>query len=108
MAGTHQGVNGVWESTGPNSAAMTIVPFAPDNTGYQVVRATWEIDASGDSMSGPANVTVVTADGTVVQSIDINSTATRLKVDPMDNAGTALAGFPTWTPQPPAEATPSS
>ncbi len=104
----HQGVNGIWEATGPRSAAMTIIPFAVDNTGYQVVRATWEIDESGDSMSGPANVTVVSADGTVMAAIDISSTATRLKVDPMDNAGTALAGFPTWTPQPAEVATPTT
>ena len=105
----HQGVNGVWEATGPRSAAMTIIPFSDGGAGgYQVVRATWDVDESGDSMSGPASVTVVTPDGTVVASIDIASSATRLRVDPMENAGMALAGFPTWTPQPPDEATPTS
>ncbi len=57
-------------------------------------------------MSGPAVVTVVTPDGTVVATNELTSRATRLRVDPMANGGTALAGFPTWTPPPPATPTP--
>ena len=103
-----QGVAGVWEATGPRSAAMTIVPFVDGGAGgYGVVRATWEVDAGGDAMSGPAVVTVVTPDGTVVATNEQASRATRLRVDPMANGGTALAGFPTWTPQPP-DATPTA
>jgi hypothetical protein len=105
----HQGVAGVWEATGPQSAAMTIVPFIDGGAGgYSVVRATWEIDDSGDSMSGPANVTTVSPDGMVVMSVDINSHATRLHVDSIENAGNALPGFPTWTPAPAMEASPTS
>ena len=104
-----QGVAGAWEPTGPRSAAMTIIPFTDGGAGgYAVVRATWEIDEGGDAMSGPATVTVVTPDGTVVAGIELSSRATRLKVEPMANAGTALAGFPTWTPAPPVDATPTA
>ncbi len=104
----YQGATGVWEPTGPSSAAMTIIPFngPPEATaGYAVVRSTWEIDEGGDTMSGPANVTVLTPDGTVVATAEFNSTATRLRVDPMENLGSGLAAFPVWTPPSP-EATP--
>jgi hypothetical protein len=104
-----QGVAGVWEPTGPRSAAKTIIPFVDGGAGgYAVVRATWEVDETGDTMSGPASVTVVAPDGTVVATDELTSRATRLRVDPMANAGTALTGFPTWTPTPPADATPAS
>ena len=100
----YQGACGVWEPTGPNSAAFTLIAFngPPEATmGYVVVRATWEIDEGGDTMSGPANLTVVTPDGTVVATDEFNSTASRLKVEPMENIGQPLAIFPTWTPPPP-------
>jgi hypothetical protein len=102
-----QGVAGVWEPTGPRSAAKTLIGF-PDGGagGYAVIRATWEVDEGGDTMSGPAVVTVVTPDGTVVATNELTSRATRLRVDPMANGGQALAGFPTWTPAPPATPTP--
>ena len=65
-----QGVAGVWQATGPRSAAMTIIPFSDGGAGgYQVVRSTWEIDEGGDTMSGPATVTIVTPDGVVVDTI---------------------------------------
>ena len=104
-----QGVAGVWEPTGPRSAAMTIIPFVDGGAGgYAVVRATWDVDEGGDTMSGPASVTVVTPDGTVVATDELTSRATRLRVDPMANGGTALTGFPTWTPAPPEDATPTA
>ncbi len=104
-----QGVAGVWEPTGPRSAAKTIIPFVQGGAGgYVVVRATWEVDEGGDTMSGPASVTVVTPDGTAVAESQLTSRATRLRVDPIENGGTALAGFPTWTPAPPVDATPTS
>jgi hypothetical protein len=101
-----QGVAGVWEPTGPRSAAKTIIGFPEGGAGgYAVIRATWEVDEGGDTMSGPAVVTIVTPDGTVVATNELTSHATRLRVDPIENGGTALAGFPTWTPAPPATPT---
>ena len=88
---------------------MTIIPFIDGgNGGYGVVRATWEIEEGGDTMTGPASVTIVTPDGTVVAKVELSSRATRLRVDPMENGGNALTGFPTWTPAPPDAATPTS
>ncbi len=101
-----QGVAGTWEPTGPQSAAMIIIPFTDGGAGgYAVVRSTWEIDAGGETMSGPASVTVVTPDGTVVATVELSSRATRLRVEPMGNAGQPLAGFPVWTPVPAATPT---
>lgn len=103
-----QGVAGAWESTAPRSAVMTIVPFAAGGAGgYQVVRASWHVEEGGDVMSGPASVTVVSPGGTVLAKIHLTSRATRLRVDPMENAGQALAGFPTWTPATSEAATPA-
>ncbi len=102
------GAAGVWEPTGPRSAVMTLIPFDEERTGgYIVVRSTLEIDEEGDSMMGPASATVVGPDGTVVVTEEYSTRATRMQVDPMANAGQPLAGFPTWTPEPPATATPT-
>ena len=104
-----QGVVGVWEPTGPRSVAMTIIPFTDGGAGgYVVVRAPWDVDDGGDTMSGTATVTVVTPDGTVVATDELTSNATRLRVDPLENGGQALAGFPTWSPAPPVDATPTA
>jgi hypothetical protein len=101
------GAAGVWEPTGPRSAAMTLIPFDEEATGgYIVVRSTMEIDGEGDTWSGPASATVVGPDGTVVVTEEYSTRASRMRVDPMANAGQPLAGFPTWMPEPPATATP--
>ena len=101
-----QGVAGSWEPTGPTSAAMTIVPFLDPAGGYAVVRGTWEVDAGGGTMTGPAFVTVVGPDGAVVATDHFQSRATRLPARSGEQ-GTPLADFPTWT-APPAAATPTS
>ena len=100
-----QGAAGAWETTGPHSAAMTIIPFIGD--GYGVVRATWEIDESGETMGGSAALTILGTDGTVMATPpSFNSTAIRLHVEPMDKQGSGVPGFPVWTPAP--AATPTS
>jgi hypothetical protein len=107
----YQGATGVWEATGPNSAAFTLIPFngPPQATsGYAVVRGTWEIDDGGATMRGSANVTVLTPDGMVVATGELSSTATRMQVEPMENQGKPPAGFPTWSPATPEAGTPTS
>jgi hypothetical protein len=96
-----QGTAGAWEPSGPNSAAITIVPFIDGGAGgYGVVRGEWTIDESGDAMSGTASVTILTPDGRIVANLDLESSATRLHVDPVANGGNSLSGFPTWSPAP--------
>jgi hypothetical protein len=105
----HQGVAGVWESTGSQSAAMTVVPFIAGGTeGIGGVRGTWEIDAGGETMTGPAAVTILTPDGTVVAQAQLSSRATWLHVESMDKAGTGRSAMPVWTPATPEAGTPTS
>jgi hypothetical protein len=59
-------------------------------------------------MSGPATVTIVAPDGRVVATNRLESRAVRLAIEPVEAGGTALAAVPTWTPAPPAPATPTS
>ena len=104
-----EGVAGAWQATGPRSAAWTLVDFLTEGpAGYVVVRSTAEIDEGGDALAGPYSFTVVAADGTVLASGEASSTAVRLPIEPIEAGGTPLAGFPTWTPAPPADATPTS
>jgi hypothetical protein len=106
----NQGVAGAWEPTGPRSAAMTIIPFPGGGAeGYAVVRATWEIDEGGNTMSGPAAITIVAPDGSVIATPpSTNSSAIRLHVESMENQGKPLAGFPAWHPATPEAGTPTS
>ena len=104
-----QGVAGVWKATGPRSAAWTLIPFLQEGAGgYVVIRSTAEVDAGGNALAGPYSFTVVAPDGTVVASGTASSTATRLQVEAVDEGGNPLAGFPMWTPAPPADATPTA
>ena len=104
-----QGVAGVWQATGPRSAAWTLVAFIQGGAGgYVAVRSTAEVDASGNALAGPHSFTIVAPDGTVITSGNANSTAIRLAVEPVEEGGKPLAGFPTWEPAPPADATPTT
>jgi hypothetical protein len=103
-----EGVAGVWQPTGPSSAAWTLIDVLADPPGYVAVRSIAEIDASGDNLAGPYSFTVVGADGTVMASGEASSTAVRLQVEPIEAGGTPIAAIPTWEPAPPADATPTS
>ena len=103
-----QGVAGSWMATGPRSAAWTLVDFLDGDGGYVVVRSTGDVDEGDNSLDSPYTFTVVGADGTVLASGPGMSRYTRLPIEPMEAGGTGLAGFPTWTPAPPTEGTPTS
>ena len=104
-----QGVAGAWQATGPRSAAWTLVAFIEQGAGgYLAVRSTGEVDEGGDTLDGPYSITFVGADGTVMASGEGMSHYRRLQIEPIEAAGTPLAGFPTWTPATPAAATPTT
>jgi hypothetical protein len=103
-----EGVAGVWQPTGPSSAAWTLMDVLADPPGYVAVRSTAEIDASGNNLAGPYSFTVVGADGTVMASGEASSTAIRLQVEPIEAGGTPIAAIPTWEPAPPPAATPTT
>lgn len=102
------GVAGAWRPTGARTGEWTLVGIEARAGGYRVVRSRWEVDAAGAAMSGPATVTIVAPNGTVVSSSHIMSRGIRLPIEPVEAGGKPLAGFPTWTPAPPAPATPTS
>lgn len=104
-----QGVAGVWEATGPRSAAWTLVPFIQAGAGgYLAIRSTGEVDEGGNTLDSPYSFTVVAPDGTVMASGQGMSRYTRLPIEPIEAGGTPLSGFPTWTPAPPTDATPTA
>jgi hypothetical protein len=100
---------GTWRSTGPRTAAWTLVGLnAGGAEGYFVVRTTGEVNEAGTHYSASAAVTIVAPDGTVVATPPaLAPQGIRLEVEGLDAAGTPLAGFPKWTPAPP-EGTPAS
>jgi hypothetical protein len=99
------GFAGTWEATGARSAVFTLSGIFEDGT-YLVIRGPTEVDAATDTITGPYTVTIVAADGTVLNTVEGTGHSTRLPAR-SGEPGTGLAGFPVWTPAPP-EATPAS
>ena len=104
------GIAGVWEATGPSTASYVwvLILQGDDFNGYLSVTGTIEVDPSGESWTTTGGGdTTVAADGTVVASNPSPGpvTAKRLHVGTL---GEPLAAVPTWTPAPPAAATPTS
>jgi hypothetical protein len=102
-------VCGAWQPTGPRSAHVTLVGLIDGGAGGSIViRASVEIDDAGTTLAGSDTLTIVGTDGTVLNTIQGHSRATRLVVQGPEAAGTPLPGVPTWTPAPPADATPTA
>ena len=101
------GAAGVWEATGPDTANFTLTGTIAELGAYFVVRGSVAVDAGGDTVTNTASATVVAADGTILdQQAQLTATYVRLRVEPQDAVGQPLAGFPAWTPPPPATPTP--
>jgi hypothetical protein len=105
------GVAGVWQATGPQSAAWTAIGLLDDGAGgYFALRTSGEIDEAGMNFAGTGTVTIVAPDGTVVTTLagGPSSHGVRLQFESVEAAGTPFTGVPTWTPAPPAGSTPTS
>jgi hypothetical protein len=105
------GISGVWEATGPRTAAFTWVLVNQDEgfSGYITVTEEIELDATGGAWTNTYVDTTVAADGTVVATGESSTaTAKRLSVVPEDTRGMPLPAVSTWIPAPPADATPAS
>lgn len=100
---------GTWEATSPRAAALTfVIPFQEEDfAGSVIIRATLELDAAGETFSGPYSYTVVAADGTVVDAGRDMARGTRITVEPVEAEGTPLAAMPTWMPEATAMGTPT-
>jgi hypothetical protein len=103
-----QGVAGAWQVTGERTVLWTLVGTLPENGGTIIVRSTPEVDETGMNLTGTYTVTIVAPDGSVMATIPGDSTGVRLPIEPMEAGGAPLQGIPTWTPAPPADATPTS
>ncbi len=102
-----QGGAGVWAATGPDTANFTLAGTIAELGAYFVVRGSIAVDAGGDTATNTASDTIVAADGTVLdQNAQLTVRYVRLRVEPQDAVGQPLAGFPAWTPPPPATPTP--
>ena len=99
---------GAWEATSARGAALIFVGLIEeeDFAGTVIIRATVELDETGDSFSGPYSYTVAASDGTVVDAGRDMARGTRITVEPVEAEGTPLAAVPTWMPQ--AAGTPTS
>lgn len=99
---------GTWVATGDRTGTMTLItPFKEmemDITGNVAIRATLEVNETGDSVSLAGSITFFGLDGTVLFSDDVTGTGIRLPVESPEMAGTPVAGFPVRQP----EGTPTS
>ena len=90
---------GSWEATGPRSGAATFVYVFEGQTGdlsaTAVIRAAIEVNDAGDTFTADYSYTSVAPDGTVVDSLTSTARGVRVSVEPVENAGTPLARFPT-------------
>ena len=83
-----------------------LIQDAGSGAGF-ILRANVEVDEGGESYTATHSFTLVAADGTVLdQNAQLTATYVRLRVEPQDAVGQTLAGFPAWTPPPPATPTP--
>ena len=100
---------GAWEATSPRAAALTfVVPIQEEDfAGHVIIRATLEVDAAGETFSGPYSYTIVAADGTVVDAGRDMARGTRITVEPVEAEGTPLAAIPTWMPEAAGAGTPT-
>lgn len=101
------GVAGVWEATGERTGNFTLTAiFTEGGGGYAVAHGVIEVDAGGDTATVTYSDLAVSPDGTVLgQSEQNTGRYLRVRLIPPDSALKPLAGFPAWTPTPPATPT---
>jgi hypothetical protein len=108
--GANRVAGGQWEAIDDQSVMLTLVTVSDSNGmgAYVVVRGVHVLDDTGNGWTCDCTFTVVSADGTVLDSGHAPASATRLPVQGPDAVGNALAEVPTWMPLQPESATPTS
>jgi hypothetical protein len=107
--GANRWVSGAWEAADEVTGAATLVGvFDANGGGYVVLRGPHQVDETGDAWTCACTFTVVAADGTVLDSGTATARGTRLPIEPVEAQGAPLAGFPTWVPQAPTDASPTT
>jgi hypothetical protein len=107
--GANRVAGGTWEAVDDHTAMLTLVSvFEQGGVGrYVIVRGPHVVDATGDAWTCQCTVTVVGADGTVVDSMLVPAQARRLPLQGPESMGTPLSEVATWTPPMPEAATPT-
>jgi hypothetical protein len=73
--------------------------FEEDGGGYGIVRGSIEVEESGDAADITAAGTIVAPDGTVLVTEEpFAARYRRIRVAPIEAAGTPFEGLPKWTP----------
>jgi hypothetical protein len=106
--GANRAAGGRWQAIDDYSAELTLVSvFEKAGVGrYTIVRGPHTVDETGDAWTCECTFTVVSADGTVLDSGSAPASGRRLPLQGMDLVGQPLAEVQTWVPLQP-EATPT-
>lgn len=91
---------GVWEATGPRTAAFTLVGVFEEEGfgGSYTARGTIDVTEAGDALTATYSYTGVAFDGTVLTTGEATAEGSRLPLQSAEAVGTPLAEIPTWTP----------
>lgn len=102
------GFAGSWEATGERTGVFTLAGISADGPGsYLLIRGPLEVDEAGVPVAGAYTVTIVGADGTVLDTVEGTGQLGRFPAQ-SGEPGTGLAEMPTWSAAPPVDATPTS
>ena len=106
--GANRVAGGRWQAIDDHAAELTLVSvFEKEGVGrYVIVRGPHTVDQTGAAWTCECTVTVVSADGTVLDSASVPASGRRLPLQGMDLVGQPLAEVPAWVPLQP-EATPT-
>ena len=106
--GANRVAGGRWQAIDDHTVELTLVSvFEQEGVGgYIIVRGPHTVDESGDAWTCECTFTVVSADGTVLDSGDAPASGRRLPLQGRDQVGSPLAEVPVWVPVM-AEATPA-
>jgi hypothetical protein len=106
--GANRVAGGRWQAIDEQAAELTLVTvFEQEGVGgYVIVRGPHTVDETGDAWTCECTFTVVSADGTVLDSGSAPASGQRLPLQGMDLVGQPLTEVPVWVPLQP-EATPT-
>jgi hypothetical protein len=98
---------GVWEATGPSTAAITLRATAPEQgvpfLGLVVVRGTVEVAEDGQSFTSPYTVEIIAPDGTSSGEYGVTTArGTRITIEDMGDPEGTLEELESWASATPA------
>jgi hypothetical protein len=106
--GANRVAGGRWQAIDDHTVELTLVSvYEKEGVGrYIIVRGPHTVDETGDAWTCQCTFTVVSADGTVLDSGDAPASGRRLPLQGMEMVGQPLTEVPVWVPLQP-EATPT-